>query len=264
MTELFKALNKRFDVMEHYYRKESWDYFHCHIMDTDRISHFFWEEMESGEGEYYKKFMDFFSVIDERLAKFYKMMAKDSALMILSDHGFCLAKKELYLNKWLEDEGYLKFDKPDPKSVEEMSPGTIAYSLIPGRIFINLKGREQYGSVSPEDYEKYRDEIISKLSGLKDPETGDPVISRVYKREDIYDGDYLDEVADLIAISPDGIDIKGNVKKDKLLERGFISGMHTYDDAFLYVKSDLPEINVTGIRDCFNLVTEIMGVNKDE
>ncbi|MDD3627929.1 MAG: alkaline phosphatase family protein, partial [bacterium] len=257
-------LDKRFNVLEHCYNREKWDYFHCHVMETDRISHFYWREMESGQGEYYEKFMEFFSEIDRRLEKFYNMMDKDSALMVLSDHGFCLARKELNLNKWFEDEGYLKFNKPDSKSVEDMSPETIAYSLIPGRIYINLKGREEKGSVANEDYEKYRDEIITKLTGLKDPETGEVVIIKVHKREDIYDGEYINEVADLIAIGPDGIDIKGNIKKEKLLEEGFISGMHTYDDAFFYLKSELPEVKIESIRDCFNLVCEVLGIDRNE
>ncbi len=262
MDQLFKVLKKRFEVMTHFYKKEKWDFFQCHIMDTDRLSHFFWKEYESGSGKFHDGFIRFFNVIDTELEKFSKLMGQDDTLMILSDHGFCLAEKEFYINKWLRDEGYLKFDNPDPKNIEGMNPDSKAYSLIPGRVFINLKGREEKGSVAPSEYDKLRDELIRKIKKIKDPETGEEFIKDVFKREDIYDGEFIDDVADLIVIPRDGIDVKGNVNKSKLLEEGFISGMHTYHDAFLYLNKELGDFKVDSIRDCFDLIINLLEVNE--
>lgn len=65
-------------------------------------------------------------------------------------------------------------------------------------IWINLKGRDPGGIVSDKEYEKIRDNIIQRLYGWKDPETNLNVINHVYKREEVYNGAYLDKSPDLI------------------------------------------------------------------
>lgn len=82
---------------------------------------------------------------------------------------------------------------------------TKAYSLGHiGQIYINLKGREKFGSVNPgKEFENVRNGIIKKLKELKDPETGNFVIERVVKKEEIYQGPYLDKSPDLFLFSKD-------------------------------------------------------------
>ncbi len=79
-------------------------------------------------------------------------------------------------------------------------PQTKAYALgAGGNIYINVEGREPNGTVSFNDaYEQIRNEIIGKLSRLTDPETGELVIKKVHKREDIYHGAQLEKAPDLI------------------------------------------------------------------
>lgn len=74
-------------------------------------------------------------------------------------------------------------------------------------IRINLKGREPEGIVEPgTEYEQLRDELIQKLYECRDPVTGKKVVDRVSKREEIYQGPYLDRAADLeIRWNTDGV-----------------------------------------------------------
>lgn len=66
-------------------------------------------------------------------------------------------------------------------------------------IYVNLKGREERGVVEPgEEYEKVRDLIIRELRQLSDPDTGEPVVSAVYRREDIYHGERVPFLPDVI------------------------------------------------------------------
>ena len=68
-----------------------------------------------------------------------------------------------------------------------------------GNIFINLKGREPDGIISPgREYEELRDVIIKKLEALTDPRTREKVIEKVYRREELYSGDRVDEAPDLL------------------------------------------------------------------
>lgn len=55
-------------------------------------------------------------------------------------------------------------------------------------IWINLKGREPEGIVSPDEYEDLRNHIIAWLRKLRDPDTREKMIERVYKREELFSG----------------------------------------------------------------------------
>ncbi|PYJ65831.1 MAG: hypothetical protein DME76_17785 [Verrucomicrobia bacterium] len=68
----------------------------------------------------------------------------------------------------------------------------------PPSICINLKGVKPAGIVDPADYVALTNFIIEKLHELKDPRTGQPVIGRVYRREEIIHGPFANEGADLV------------------------------------------------------------------
>jgi predicted AlkP superfamily phosphohydrolase/phosphomutase len=68
-----------------------------------------------------------------------------------------------------------------------------------GQVFVNVKGRESHGIVEPgSEYEAVRDRVIALLGDLKDPETGVSVIEHIYRREEIYNGPYVDQMADIL------------------------------------------------------------------
>ncbi len=78
---------------------------------------------------------------------------------------------------------------------------TLAYytGLTGQGFYVNLMGREATGIVPPgEPYEKVRDNLIAALENLRDPVTGDPVVSGAYRREAIYAGPYVDELPDVV------------------------------------------------------------------
>lgn len=63
---------------------------------------------------------------------------------------------------------------------------------------INLQGRQPQGIVAQENYESVRDELIAMLEDWRHPETGQPLIEKVYRREEIYDGPFVEEAPDII------------------------------------------------------------------
>lgn len=79
---------------------------------------------------------------------------------------------------------------------------TVAYSLgNVGQIYVNLAGREPRGCVSPGPvYERVRDDIIARLSALRDPSTGERVVESVHRREELYSGAYLEHAPDIVFI----------------------------------------------------------------
>jgi predicted AlkP superfamily phosphohydrolase/phosphomutase len=68
----------------------------------------------------------------------------------------------------------------------------------PPSIWINRKNEKPAGIVSDEEYEPLLALISEKLSDLKDPRNGQPVISRVFRREELFHGPFAKEAPDLI------------------------------------------------------------------
>lgn len=67
-----------------------------------------------------------------------------------------------------------------------------------GQIFINLRGREEHGIVEPgAAYETEMRQIIDKLRALIDPETHQPLIGPIWRREDLYTGPYIEQSPDI-------------------------------------------------------------------
>jgi predicted AlkP superfamily phosphohydrolase/phosphomutase len=67
-----------------------------------------------------------------------------------------------------------------------------------GQIFINVKGREAGGIVEPgAEYERVLREVSDKLRAMIDPETRQPLIGPIWRREDLYTGPHIEEAPDL-------------------------------------------------------------------
>jgi predicted AlkP superfamily phosphohydrolase/phosphomutase len=256
--QIMLALEKRFEVAFDLMDKEPWDLFQLHIMETDRLFHFFYSALEKGP---YNDFTRrFFARLDGFIGQLKEKLSNDDGLLILSDHGFCGIKSEVQINAWLEKEGLLKFIPSAEKKIENYDAASIAYSLIPGRIFVNLEGREEKGSVRKCDYDKVRNDITTRLMALKDDATGEKVIERVFFREEIYDGPCLESAADIIAHPRDGYDLKAKAGGNKIFERTALDGMHTFDDAFC-AAVNLDISGVRAIQDPFHAIMAHFGGN---
>ena len=78
---------------------------------------------------------------------------------------------------------------------------TVAYSgsRTSEGIYINVRGRETEGIIAPGgEYEQVRSRIFADLAALVDPATGQPAVSAVYRREDLYSGKYLARLPDIL------------------------------------------------------------------
>jgi predicted AlkP superfamily phosphohydrolase/phosphomutase len=240
LQEVNAALDARIRTLFYLFEHEKWDYLHVHIMETDRLHHFLWQQMEQGDPTYAPAFYDFYGRIDEMLGELAARLDDNTTLMWMADHGFCTIRKEVYVNHWLMEKGWLKLRNvpPDRKEgLNEIDPDSVAYSLDPGRVVIRVQGREKEGRVSPgAEYESIRDGIAAAALELRDPDSNLPIFQAAFRREELYHGPYLEQAADLILAPYDGFDPKGALYKESLTYKGEeLVGMHTYDDAMLYV-----------------------------
>lgn len=253
--QIMSALEKRSEVALKLLEEE-WDYFQLHIMETDRHMHFFWDSINDISHEFHEQTIHFYSKLDQYIGKFFEKLNEDDAVILLSDHGFCGIKKEVQLNEWLVQEGFLNIDN-DTIDLSKFHKDSVAYSLLPGRIYINLEGREEKGIVSKEDYLSVCNEIKERLLSFKDPETNEAIISKVFMRDEIYTGMAALDAPDLIAHPSNGYDLKGFVPSRELFSHSALCGMHTFENAMLFgINIDVNEIK--SIEDVYNQILKWM------
>lgn len=255
------TLRKRKEAIVHFLDTEPWDFFMALIMETDRLHHFMWEVVDNGASGERDKFLACYHQIDEALGEIVAKLGPDVTLMMMSDHGFCTLNKEVYLNHWLEQEGWLKFNGGEGTSLKDMDSESLAYSLDPGRFYLNLEGREPRGTVKlGSESKQARQKLASALMALKDPESGEKIIDRVHEREEIYSGLHCNRAPDLVAVPRRGFDLKGALGKGSLTGRETLVGMHTYDDAFLFVQGQKIIKEDLEIIDVMPTILRLMGV----
>jgi predicted AlkP superfamily phosphohydrolase/phosphomutase len=73
-----------------------------------------------------------------------------------------------------------------------------AASVTEMGVYVNLRGREVYGSVPPEEYEQVREEILACLRELRDPQTGEPMLTLAARREEVFFGEHYQDAPDII------------------------------------------------------------------
>jgi predicted AlkP superfamily phosphohydrolase/phosphomutase len=239
MKDLADSLRIRKQAISHFWDKEKWDVFIAVVTGTDRLQHFLMDAYFDESHPFHQPFLDYYNMIDKEIVKGIVDKLSDSMeLIILSDHGFTKIENEVYLNRWLVEEDYLKFETDSPETIEDIGEGSRVFVMDPGRIYINSKGKFPHGSVSPdEEYSSLLEELTEKLHSLE--HNGKKVIKRVFRRDDIYSGSFTKTGPDLVAMSHYGFDLKGSVKSDSVFGKSFLAGMHTQDDAFVILPEEV-------------------------
>lgn len=114
-------------------------------------------------------------------------------------------------------------------------------------IWVNLKGVRPNGIVEPgSEYDKLLAFITQKLYEIKDPETGSQLITRVYRKEEIYSGPFLDKAPDLLIDEWQGLTFQPSLSAVKHKEGPIVAserptgrsvgkktGSHRYDGILL-------------------------------
>lgn len=141
---------------------------------------------------------DDFMVIEKAIEAAWSWSGTDGAFFLLSDHQAATVNCFVNINNALHALDVLEASAQQTMRWEE----TLAYHVGHGQLWINLAGREPMGIVAPGDeYTQTCQALIHSLSTrVLDPQSGEPVVERVYSRDEIYRGDYLFRAPDLIAV----------------------------------------------------------------
>jgi len=194
---------------------QSRDRLYIQVFDfTDRIGHMFWRYLDPSHpfhdpahdpahvARMQDEMLKAYQRMDQIVGRARELAGPDALFMVLSDHGFGSFRRGMNYNSWLVSHGYMTLvgDAGETKTLEDLFETrqmfekvdwsrTKAYAMGLGGIYINLAGRETRGSVQPgEEYERVRNEIIAGLEASVDPATGEKPVTKVFKREEMYNG----------------------------------------------------------------------------
>ena len=262
IEDAHETLDARFEAFKHYIEQDDWDLFFGVFMTTDRVNHFLFKHYTE-DGEYKQEFLDFYAKVDRYLGELRGMLDDETTMVVASDHGFTQLDHEVKCNVWLEENGWLSYEDDDHDSLDDIADDTKAYSLIPGRFYINLEGREPRGSVPEDEYEEVRAELKAELEALEGPD-GRKVADRVVTKEKAFRGDHADIAPDLVVVPNHGFDLKSGFRGgDKVFDIGPRNGMHSFDNACLFVDDDEATIQDADLYDIAPTVLELLDMDVD-
>lgn len=198
VEELWKMTIQHFKIYSYLASKDWWTLMMFVEIGTDRVHHAFWGYMDKEHHKYtpgnkYEKIIEeYYKLVDEKIGELLKNVPKDTVISIVSDHGAKRMKGAFVINQWMIKEGYMKLQKSVGQGTElKDAPVDWKNTLAWGwggyyaRIFLNVKGREPYGIIEPEDYEHYRDELKEKIQRIRGP-NGEEWKTKVYRPEELY------------------------------------------------------------------------------
>ncbi|MBW2411247.1 MAG: alkaline phosphatase family protein, partial [Deltaproteobacteria bacterium] len=105
-------------------------------------------------------------------------------LLVMSDHGFAPFRRQVNVNTWLYENGYIDLKKNEPREANHYFDKvnwnkTLAYSVGINALYLNLRGREKFGIMSPSRASQFLDKIRQELLDLRDPATGRQAVSSI-------------------------------------------------------------------------------------
>jgi len=226
MEDLDKAFDDRAHVILARLAARNWDVLVGVIESTDRVQHMMWRLIDDKHPMYdaalAARFGDSILGVYRRADQFVgdvlQRVEPGTEMLIVSDHGFHSWRKAVNLNTWLVQQGYmvLQGQQPGEKKLDDLFGGgqfwenvdwsrTRAYAMGLGQIYFNLRGRESKGIVSPgSEASALADEMRGRLLGLRDPDDQSPIVRAVYKRDDVYSGEFLENASELQVGMEDG------------------------------------------------------------
>jgi predicted AlkP superfamily phosphohydrolase/phosphomutase len=191
---------------------------------VDKLQHLFWRFLDPAsqpadptpwEQEIIDLCESYFRQLDEIIEQIVAMVGDDATIVLASDHGFGPSTDVFFVNAWLEQHGYLAWaDAQTDHTETEARLGmsqisrhvyqldwdkTVAYVATPSSNGINIVRQKPDGGerMTGEEYERIREELIAKLHELRHPASGQPMVSRVWTREEAFSGPFEDLAPDI-------------------------------------------------------------------
>ncbi len=140
--------------------------------------------------------------VDAMLGRVRERLPEDTVLIVMSDHGFQPFTREVHVDAWLRDNGWLALK--DGKRTGHIATGDVdwtktrAYGIGFNSVYLNLQGREADGIVPPAEADAVAGELSRQLLAFTDPKNGKAVVRRVFRGREAFHGPRVAEGPDLL------------------------------------------------------------------
>ena len=243
-----------FRIADHLLREEAPELMAVMFDGVDKLQHQAWlyvdPKQQSGElSDYHKRMrvlcLDYFRQLDGFIEKLVTAAGPEVQVFLASDHGFTATTEVVRINAYLHEKGYLKWKEvPDTDAGRRREDSmfafldwqnTVAYCRTPSSNGINIRVARNPGEtgVAPEQYEALRKRLIRDLEDLKDPASGERIITEIHLREDVFPGEAMHDAPDLLLVLRDFGFVSIKNKLPVVEPRTEIAGTHHPDGVFL-------------------------------
>jgi predicted AlkP superfamily phosphohydrolase/phosphomutase len=253
------------------------------MMDgTDKIQHQAWHVLDpklwTGSSEtatlaVRKLVLQYFRNVDGYLKSLHEA-APDAHMIIVSDHGFTGSDKVVRINLYLDQLGHLAWRPSDGSAAAERRDlanfanldwsRTRAFCPTPSSNGIVIRRRTDKcrEGVSDDEYEDFRDKLITDLLNMTDAKTGQKVITQVMKREDIFPGAAMDKAPDLTLVLCDHGFVSVRNREPAVVTRVVPLGTHHPDGIFIMTGPGVSKTDggTLSIVDTTAIVTHSLGL----
>lgn len=179
-----------------------WQLFYVHLHGIDIYNHWYINQTLPGwsgdDAEYYQEMLaKMYEYNDMYVGEILKYLDDDTNIFITSDHAAIpnspgdenpgLGILSGIGTKVMEDLGYTVLVEGTEDTLQPQIDWskTTAISARLAHIYLNVKGRDPYGIVEPENYTEMVEKIIADLYNYRHPETGKRVVSFCLTRDEM-------------------------------------------------------------------------------
>jgi predicted AlkP superfamily phosphohydrolase/phosphomutase len=181
-----------------------------YVSTVDQSCHMMWRNADprhpahAASPGFEDRIANLYANMDSLLGMVERRIPAGATLIVMSDHGFAPFYQRVNLNAWLHQEGYLSVARANAIGQGALLDNvfwrrTRAYALGLNGLYLNMQHREAKGIVRPgAESDALLDEISARLLALRDPVTGERVVTRVDRARDVYHGPEVAHAPDLI------------------------------------------------------------------
>jgi predicted AlkP superfamily phosphohydrolase/phosphomutase len=268
-----------FEIARHLMKGKNPDLMAIMFDGVDKLQHQAWSFIagrarNGGEGAYDRRMhglcMDYFRQLDGFIEALVEDAGPDAQVFLASDHGFTTTTEVVRINTYLEQKGHLKWkstaDTPEAARREDSMfanldwEATTAYCPTGSSngVTIRVSGGSGRPGVEPKDYEPFRDRLVEELRELRDPRTGEPVVTGVFKREEVYEGPATSRAPDILLVLRDFGFVSIKNKAPVVERRRCEAGTHHPEGVFLAVGGGIKKGERTGPRDIVDVCATLL------
>jgi predicted AlkP superfamily phosphohydrolase/phosphomutase len=249
LGSLHDGIERKVHLAERLLDRQPWDCLMLLFGESDSVAHHFWGFHDGGSPFHEPHgaaglrdaVRSIYVALDRAIGRL-REHARPARVLVASDHGFGGAgDRTLYLNRWLEEKGWLAWKRRGAAARSAAWLRSVAVQSVPERwqaslfrmgrgrladalesrvrfggldwartrafseelnsfpsIWLNVEGREPRGTVPRERYRESCERLSEELRAWRDPHDGGAVVRRVWLRDELYRGFFVENAPDLV------------------------------------------------------------------